>query len=188
MPFNDEEDLAQAGHTYTEFDPQNPLQTFRDIVITLVRNPADFFHSMPTEGGFLNPTLFLFACMVICGFLSTILRASVWPLLRVPVLGTIGIYITSVILYVFAGRLFAGKGTYEGTFRTTAYASAVFLVMWVSILDILAFFYGLYLLVLGTERVHSIDRASSIAAVVVSAAASLLLLLLFGFWRVGLIF
>ncbi|MFQ6104483.1 MAG: YIP1 family protein [Candidatus Glassbacteria bacterium] len=188
MPWTDEDDLARAGITCSEFDPQNAVQTFKDIVVALVTKPAAFFRGMLTEGGFLNPTLFLLACLVICGFLSTVLRASIWPLLRVPVLGTISIYMTSVILYLMSNRLFGGKGSYEATFRITAYSGAVFLIMWVSILDILAFLYGLYLLVLGTEQVHYIDRASSVASVVLSAVASLVLLLLFGFWRVGLIF
>ncbi len=183
MPWMDEEDLAPTSPTHCEFDPQNAFDTFRDIVQSMVKHPAAFFRGMPIDGGFLNPTLFLLGCLLICGFLSTILRSTMWPLLRVPVLGLISILLCSVILYMLSGRLFAGKGTYEATYRVMAYAGVVFLIMWIPILYIFAFFFGLYLMVLGTQQVHLLDRSTSIASVVMSAAASLLLLMLFGFWR-----
>jgi len=190
MAWLNDDDLVSAGTTYCEFKTDNAFNTFKDIVIALVRRPASFFRHMPVDGGFLNPTLFLILCTVACGFLSTILRASLWPLVRIPVLGVLSIYLTSGILHQISSRLFGGRGSFEATFRAAAYSGMVFLVMWISVLDVFAFFYGLFLLVLGTERVHGTDRSASIAAVVMSAAASLILLLIFGFWRwsVGLPF
>ena len=190
MAWLDDDDLVSAGTTYCEFNTDNALDTFKDILNALVRRPASFFRHMPVDGGYLNPTLFLLLCTVICGFLSTILHTSLWPLVRVPVLGVLSVYMTSAILYLISSRLFGGKGSFEATFRTAAYSGMVFLVMWISVLDVFAFFCGLFLLVLGTERVHGMGRSASIAAVVMSAAASLVLLLIFGFWRwsVGLPF
>jgi hypothetical protein len=183
MSMKDEDGPVAAGPVYREFDSQNAFDSYRSMVTSLVRSPASFFREMPMEGGFLNPTLFLLINLVICGFLSTILNASMWPLFRVPVLGTIGVYLTSAILYLLTYRLFGGKGSFEATFRISAYSSVVFLVMWISVLNIFAFGYGCYLLVLGTERVHQVDRSISVASVLLSVAASLVLLMLFGFWR-----
>jgi hypothetical protein len=183
-----EAELITAGRTYREFDPQNVLDSYKGILSRLVRKPAAFFESMPLEGGFLNPTLFLVGCLLICGLLSAIRTTSLWPIVRVPVLGTMSIYMHSFVLYFFTKRLFEGKGNYEATFRTMAYTGAVFLVMWVPVLALAGFFFGLYLLVLGTEKVHRIERSPAVASVILSAGASLILLLLFGFWRVGLVF
>jgi hypothetical protein len=183
----DEARLDPTAGSYAEFDPQNVLDSYRNILSRLIRKPAAFFGDMPIAGGFLNPTLFLMGCLLMCGFLSSIRTTSVWHIVRVPVLGTMSIYMHSFILYFFTRRLFEGKGTYEATFRTVAYTGAVFLVMWVPVLALAGFFFGLYLLVLGTERVHLIERSPAVAAVILSAGASLILLLLFGFWRVGLV-
>jgi len=190
MPWMDEDDMAPTSPTHCEFDPQNAFDTFRDIVLSLVKRPAAFFHGMPIDGGYLSPTLFLLINLLICGFLSTVLRSTMWPLFRVPVLGLISTFLCSGILYVLSGRLFGERGSFEATYRVMAYAGVVFLIMWIPILDIFAFLCGLYLVVLGTQKVHLLDRSTSIAVVVMSAAASLLLLMLFGFWRwaVGLPF
>lgn len=187
MTPTDEARIDPTEKMYREFDPQNVLDSYMSILTALVRRPASFFASMPVEGGFLNPTLFLTGCLLICGFLSTIRTTSVWPIVRVPVLGTMSIYMSSFILYFFTKRLFEGKGTYEATFRIMAYSGAMFLIMWVPVLALAGFFFGLYLLALGTERVHRIERSPAVASVILSAGASLILLLLFGFWRVGLV-
>jgi hypothetical protein len=183
MSLMDEDGTAPVRGMYFEFDTQNAYESFKDIVASLATRPVAFFRGMPVEGGFRAPLLFLLASQFVCGFLSTILRASLWPLVRVPVLGVLSVLITSLILYLIAGRLFHGRGSFEATFRVSAYSGAVFLLMWVSVLDILAFFYGLFLTVVGTQEVHRIDRAASAASVVMSVAASLIVLLVFGFWR-----
>jgi hypothetical protein len=187
MPRADDHDTWTAGFVHREFDPYNIRDTASDIVRALVTDPGGFFREMPRQGGYLNPAAFLLGSMVVCGFLSMILNTSIWPLLRIPVLGTISVAIDAFLLFVVAGRLFAGRGTPEATFRVAAYASLVFTVMWIPYLDWVGFFYGNYLLVVGTGEVHGTDRASSVVSVIMSTGATLVLVLLFGFWRVGLI-
>ena len=81
-------------------------------------------------------------------------------------MGVIGLFIGGLFLYIFF-KIVGGKGTYEGTFRLLAYASATMALGWIPLFGILANIYMVYMEVIGGAKVHKISTLSSLIAVFV---------------------
>jgi len=163
------------------------IRTWKKVITT----PGDFFREMPTSGGYEAPLKFAVVNYIIAGigtalvsilaftFLSSLLpMASFWPgsafsfgsalsnIIITPIVGIIGLFISGAILYV-CFKIVGGSGSYEGTVRIIAYASAVNAVSWIPILGWIIGLYAFYLWIVGGTFVHNITTMRSVIAILI---------------------
>ena len=160
-----------------EFDPGNFIESWIGCWKEVILRPKEFFDVMPTDGGYRNPLFFALVCWVIGGILSAVVRTAPASIVLVPIGAVIGLLIWSIILYLSATLIVKGNGSFEGTFRVGSYASALSVLTWIPIIGPLIGLYGIYLLVVGIERVHKLTTREAIIAVILPI---IILTLLFG--------
>ena len=134
----------------------------------VMKNPRRFIEQMPTEGGYSDPVKFAAISYLVAGIGLTLITAGVgFPLIIImPIMGIIGIFIGGLFLHIFF-KVVGGKGTYEGTVRLLAYASATMALSWIPLVGILANLYMIYMEVMGGTKIHKISTLSSLIAVLV---------------------
>lgn len=138
-------------------------RTAKEVILT----PKIFFESMPTTGGFKEPSIFLALGCSVSTILSCLLTLHIF---NIPI-GIIGAVFGS---FVFAGIAFGvakalgGKGTFEATFRVFAYSSCLQLLYWIPLVGLVVGLYGLVLAYLGIKKVHELSPVKSGAIVLVT--------------------
>ncbi len=150
-----------------EFDPGNFVQSWIRCWKEVVLRPKKFFDVMPTDGGYRNPLFFALVCWVIGGILNAAVRTAPANIILLPITSFIGLFIMSAILYLSATLIVKGTGSFEGTFRVGSYIAALSVLTWVPIIGPLIGIYGIYLLVVGIERVHKLTTRQTVIAVIV---------------------
>jgi hypothetical protein len=150
----------------------------------VLSRPKTFFPTMTVEGGFAAPHLFFLLCTAVFSLASMGMNLAesgeLDPRLLILVfLAPLLPFVDAVLLYLIAGRLLGGRGSYEATFRVVCYASAANLFTWVPLLGLLAQFYEIYLAALGLSVVHRIGVGRAFVAVGCTATAFLALALAF---------
>ena len=121
----------------------NFVSTWKSVII----HPNDFFRDMPTSGGYRDPLVFAVINYIIYAIIAStsnlvqirsLVESGVIPgsmvaisyvmslvgLIFTPVFSIIGLFIGAAI-YFICFKMVGGSGSYEGTFRIFAYASAV---------------------------------------------------------------
>ena len=135
--------------------------------------PQLFYREMPVTGGFENPLIFLAICAAIY-FILKIVVAGLPAGANAIFLIALTYIFGPGILMLACQFLFQGEGDYEATLRVCAYAGACLVLSWVPVLGIFAYVYGVYLVFIGTERVHKLDTTktaiATLVAVLVTAA------------------
>ena len=158
-----------------EFDPGNFINSWIGCWKEVILRPKEFFDVMPTDGGYSNPLFFALVCWVIGGILTAVVRISPASIILFPISALVGLLIVSVILYLSATLIVKGAGTFEGTFRVGSYTSALSVLTWIPIIGPLIGIYGIYLLVVGIERVHKLTTREAVIAVILPVIVLLLL-------------
>jgi hypothetical protein len=166
--------------------------------LKVIKTPGDFFMQMPAKGGYADPVKFAVICYLIAGIFMAIIPLAAYflfagigiteitliigfsSILFIPVIGVIGLFIGALILHIFF-KILGGKGTYDGTFRILAYASATAVFIWIPFVGILAGLYMIYVVVIGGTKVHKISTLKSVVAVVMPVVIGIVII-------VGLIF
>ena len=147
-----------------EFQTDNPFDSFTGVWKRVTTEARSFFQEMPVSGGLQNPLLFTTICLALgsLGFLIVGPRGlALWFLVG----GIVRGFVAAAILMVIARQLFAGVGDYEATYRALAYASAPVALLWIPLIRPLIAIYGLYLAVVGLERVHGFDTVKAVLTV-----------------------
>lgn len=176
-----------TGGTY-DFSTKDFIKSFLGVVKTVVIKPSDFFQNMPTTGGYAAPVIFLVICLAISGIISAIIWGYLGAFLYFFIFGLIFSFIGAAILHFIAQQFFEGKGTYEGMYRVVAYAGVVNLVTWIPVVGIIAFFYWLYLQVVGVEKIHQITAGQAVVTVLIALAVYIILILIIGVPSFGMRF
>jgi hypothetical protein len=141
-------------------------------------HPKQFFAEMPTQGGYVEPLMFLgitaaiYAILQAIGHLNFVLMIKLFLTSTVSVI--VGAFFTDLIL-----RRFGGKGNRESTFRVLAYAKAPLLFAWIhlgmhSVGGVAATVYTLVLAVIGLKRVHELSGQVIFIVLAVLTALGLL--------------
>lgn len=152
-----------------EFELSDPVNTFFDVVRSVVLQPVRFFAGLPRSGALLNPLLFALICIVISAVLSGVLvLAGVQPapgfnpnpqnaipstfaptsaiasIIFAPIGGTIGLFVAAAIQQLLV-RLIVGANNsgFGATFRVASYTQVTSLVNWIPIVGPLLALYGL---------------------------------------------
>lgn len=149
----------------TEQEEPNLHQNILSAAKGIALHPMQFFKTMPTEGGFIEPLKF-------CAVMFAI-SASTTILLGVPFIWVPGLWIAAILiefisagLFYLSSKLLGGKGTYEGTFRALAYSSFTSICSSIPILGMGASIYGVVLTAFGLMRAHELSSGKAIFAVV----------------------
>lgn len=151
-----------------EFAPQEGPRGFLNLWKRIITDPQAFYQEMPRDGGFENPLIFVGIC------------AGVYFVLRLIVSGApdaVNTLFLICLAYIFGPGIlmlvsqfvFQGEGDYEGSLRICAYAGACLALAWVPALGVLAYVYGLYLIFLGTERIHNLDQTKAVLTTLIAA-------------------
>lgn len=156
---------AEKGESEARKQPPSAagfLGSYFNNAKAVLFHPRLFFDNMPREGGLTEPAVFLVVSAAIFGVLQSIAKLN--PLVGiVAVAGNlISVAIVSLLLSFILGKM-GGQGNYQSTFRVLAYSKVTLLFAWLSlgpfaIGSLAALLYGIYLNILGLEKVHDIDR------------------------------
>lgn len=119
---------------------KNTLQTtfssIPETVISIIKDPAGFFRSMPKTGGFVDPLIFV-AVMSTVGALVQALLAVVGMgvavsvvmafagIIFVPILAAIFSFVGALIAFII-WRLMGSTESYETAYRSCAYVGAIY--------------------------------------------------------------
>ncbi len=166
-----------------DFNPQEFANSFIQVAKEVLTKPSDFFAEMSRTAGFGPPVTFLAICLAIEGILGSLIAFNPMPF-AMAIVSLIFAFIGAWILQFVLQQLFQGKGTYEGTFRVVAYSGVVHLLGWIPFIGFLASLYGLWLQIVGLEKVHEVSKGKAFVAVIITAIIFFLIMIPFG----GLLF
>jgi hypothetical protein len=162
-----------TGSNY-EFSTKDFVNSFIKVTKTVFFKPSDFYQHMPTTGGFKLPVVFFAVCVGVTSIISAIIWWNLANFFYFFIFNFIFSFIGAGILHLIAQQFFEGKGTYEGVYRVVAYAGVVYLVTWLpwifATLAVFAGLYGLYLQIVGLEKVHQITPGQAVVTVLIAFA------------------
>jgi len=138
------------------------IGTWKKVITT----PGDFFKDMPTSDGYEAPLKFAVVNYIIAGIgIALITFGSMFAaVIAAPIFGIIGLFIFGLIFHI-CFKIVGGSGSYEGTVRIMAYASAVEAVSWIPIIGWIIGLYAIYLGIVGGTFVHNITTLRSAIAI-----------------------
>ncbi len=186
-----------------EFELSDPVNTFFDVVRSVVLQPVRFFAGLPRSGALLNPLLFALICIVISAVMSGVLvLAGVQPtpgfnpnpqnaipstfaptsaiasIIFAPIGGAIGLFVAAAIQQLLV-RLIVGANNsgFGATFRVASYTQVTSLVNWIPLVGPLLALYGLYLSIVGIREMHSTTMGKAALVILIPFAVALLVAL-----------
>jgi hypothetical protein len=186
-----------------EFELSDPVNTFFDVVRSVVLQPVRFFAGLPRSGALLNPLLFALICIVSSAVLSGVLvLAGVQPapgfnpnpqnaipstfaptsaiasIIFAPIGGAIGLFVAAAIQQLLV-RLIVGANNsgFGATFRVASYTQVTSLVNWIPIVGPLLALYGLYLSIVGIREMHTTTTGKAALVILIPFAVVLLVAL-----------
>lgn len=148
-----------------EFDPRRPLKSFAGVAARIMLAPRAFFAGLEPHGAATYALLFALSCSVVShaleGAAGRALAAALAGPGAIPVrtgfsgplvgvaLSLAGLFVSALVVHVFARALLAPELGFGAVLRVACYASATELVAWVPIVGPLTIFYWIFLMVLG---------------------------------------
>ena len=183
-----------------DYDLQNPVGSFTDVVRRVVTQPADFFSDIPRQGNYLRPLVFGLVCVTISTILGGLLRLAwgtqtaggvrfqaqdygfgdfILSVIFAPLGGAVGLFVLAAIVHLLV-MIFVGSGNsgFESTFRVVSYVSVTNLVNWIPFIGGIVALYGLYLAIVGIREIHVTTTGRAALVVLVPVAVILFLVLL----------
>ena len=166
---------------------ESVIEDFKKVIT----DPAGFYRAMPTEGGYLNPMIFIAVMAVASGVLMAVLSvvglgvggsmmggSGLMMIIMLPIGAAIGSFIVAGLLFI-VWKLMGSTKNYETAYRCIAYATAIMpFTMLLSIIPYLGTIaknlWGSYLLYIASTEVHSIKQQT--AKIVFAALAVLTVL------------
>jgi hypothetical protein len=175
------------------------IETWKEVM----QRPSDFYRRMPETGGYGDPLTFAAISFIIYGLLTALLTALfgremymngmynemygsarevgfftiLMTVIITPIAGIISLFIEAAILYVIY-KILGGEGSYEGTLRFIAYATAVLVLSWIPIIGWIVGLYGIYLYIVGGMHVHNVSMVRSAIAVLLPTLLIILLMII----------
>ena len=186
-----------------EFEFSDPVNSFFDVVRSVVLQPVRFFAGLPRSGALLNPLLFALICIVISAIFSALLvlvgvqanpgfnpnpqnaipstfapKSAIASIIFAPIGGTIGLFVAAAIQQLLV-RLIVGANNagFGSTFRVASYTQVTSLVNWIPIVGPLLALYGLYLSIVSIREMHSTTMGKAALVILIPFAVALLVAL-----------
>ncbi len=187
--------------TTREVDVSNPLTSFVDTTIGVLRQPTRFFAQLPTHAGYLNPFVYSLICTVIetaltllafdvlnlpsIGSLSTLTEAppelgrAVTALLNM-IMVPVSILVGAAIAHIAVGIVLRWENAgFQATYRVLAYSSALLLFDWLPLIGWVFALYSIYVTVVGIREVHRATAGQAIGIMLLPLVLLVPLLLCF---------
>jgi hypothetical protein len=159
-----------------EFSIREGAAGFYKISKRIVLEPQKFYQEMPVAGGFENPVLYLGVCAAVFLLFRFIVSETLVAAAVSFFLVVLAYLLGPGILMLVAQSLFRGEGDYEGTLRVCAYAGSCLLLAWIPRIGSIAYIYAFYLIFVGMEKVHRLQRAEAALSVVTAVPVTALVL------------
>jgi len=157
----------------------------------VITNPIGFYREMPTEGGYVNPLIFVVVMAAITGLLTAIFSliglgvsgmmvggAALGAIIFFPIMAVIGSFIGAAIIFVI-WKLMGSEKNYEVAYRCVAYSFAIGPV--VTIISIIPYLgtiikslWGSFLLFVASTEVHKVKASTAKIVFGILAVISLL--------------
>ena len=161
------------------------LETAKRVVF----DPVGFYRSMPQNGGFVAPVIFVLVMAVVSGIIIALLSLA-WggpkagmamggaAVIMLPIMAVIGSFIGALIMFVI-WKLMGSEKNFETAYRCVAYAAAIMpfttLLAFIPYLGSIAkVLWSFYLIYVASTEVHGI--ASKVAGIVFGVLAAVILL------------
>jgi len=170
------------------------IETWKEVM----QKPSDFYRAMPKTGGYADPLTFAAISFVIYGLLTVLFNRGMYMdsmyggmygvrefslpmvlsiVILAPIAGIIYLFIEGAILYIIY-KVLGGTGSYEGTVRFIAYATAVLVLSWIPFIGWIIGLYGIYLYIVGGMFAHNVSMGKSILAIILPTVLIILLVVL----------
>ncbi|MCQ1536446.1 hypothetical protein FTO70_12340 [Methanosarcina sp. KYL-1] len=157
----------------------------------VIQSPSEFYRKMPKAGGYADPITFAAISFAVYGLLTVLFNRGMYgggmyggrefsffmvpaAVIITPIFGVISLFIEAAILHVIF-KVLGGSGTYEGTVRFIAYATAILLLSWIPFIGWIFGLYGIYLYIVGGSFVHNVSMGRAAIAVLLPTVLLLLL-------------
>lgn len=176
----------------TKADFKERWSKFVETAKTIVNSPSEFFNKLKKEKGFrpaleylvilwVVGSLLTAAANMMFGYLLPLVTGTLTQQISFPVLlisqivaalisAAVGVVLSgalSIVLHLWI-KVFRGKGTLTNTFQINSYAlTPSMLFGWLPIANIVASIFGVYLLMVGAEKIHDLSRKKTILMFVV---------------------
>jgi hypothetical protein len=184
------------------------VNSFVDVVRSVVLGPVRFFSGLPRGGGLLNPLVFALVCIVISAILSALLvllgvqqnpgfnpnpqnaipstfapASALASVAFAPFGGAIGIFVAAAIQQLLV-RLVVGENNsgFASTFKVASYSQVTALVNWIPIIGPLLALYGLYLSIVGIREVHGTTTGKAALVILIPFLVVLVVALIVLAW------
>lgn len=175
--------LEKTKENVFSFEAQGLFLYFAHQAKHVLLNPRDFFKEMHTEGGLIEPSIFLCIAASIYGIFEAIGHLNPIVFFQTMLSSLFFVYVGAIIVN-FALKAFGGKSNYEGTFRVLAFSKATLLFAWVSVASFsiggfLALGYTIYLNIIGCKKVHQLGTPVTAAVIITLAILQMAIKTLF---------
>ncbi|PIZ51232.1 hypothetical protein COY27_04380 [Candidatus Woesearchaeota archaeon CG_4_10_14_0_2_um_filter_33_13] len=177
------------------------LNTIIHKIKLVLMEPLLFFDKLRSEQGIKSSFLY-FLILSLFGVVMGLIINAIWPTMATSLLQkfmgitlptetsqstiiftTLSFWLLSLLLsFIWAGLLhawilvFSGKENYEKTYQLYVYSKTPsFVFGWIPFFSLFAWVYSLILLVVGTEKIHSISRKKAILMYLIPVGIFLLL-------------
>ncbi len=127
--------MSEADISTTKSPDREPVREILDTALRVVTDPVNFYRHMPTEGGFVQPLIFMVAMGVTTGLVQLLLgliglggHVPVAMALAAPVMAPLMFlifgFVSAAIVYVI-WLLMGSQRNFETAYRCVAYSSAI---------------------------------------------------------------
>ncbi len=167
------------------------LATILDSAKRVITDPAGFYRSMPQDGGFAAPVIFVLVMAVVSGIIVALLAmlgggmgaagvpVGFMAVVMLPIMALIGSFIGAAIMFVI-WKLMGSDRSFETAYRCVAYAAAIMPITTLLALipylgSIVKVLWSFFLMYVASIEAHGIKART--AAIVFGVLGALMLLL-----------
>lgn len=167
-------------------DNQATLKAIISDALKIIRNPVEFYQSMPKSGGYTQPLIFVLIMSVISGLEAMLFGLDgvgaifgLGIIILIPIFAIIGSFTGAAIIFVI-WLLMGSSEDYETAFRCNAYMSAIYPITVLLepipyIGTIISLIWIMYLVTIASIKVQQLKRQTTYIVFGTLAAAILVL-------------
>jgi hypothetical protein len=159
-----------------EFSIREGASGFYQIWKKVMLEPQKFYEEMPLSAGFESPLLYLGICSLVFLLFRFVISETLVSAAVSFFLVVLAYVLGPGILMLVAQSLFRGEGDYEGTLRVCAYAGSCLVLAWIPHVGSVVYVYAFYLIFIGVEKVHRLQRTEAALSVLIAVPVTALVL------------
>lgn len=177
---NEEPKSSTTKGTLTEMMPpiaRGFIAKYWGQAKVILFSPQVFFNTMPTEGGYKDPLIFLTVSAGVNALCAGLIALQLPLIGLIFIASLIAVFVGSAVA-CFLSQAMGSKGSYEATFRVLAYSEATLLFVWIPGLGFVPALYTLALNYIGLRQVHQLSGVKTASVVLLTGLLTGIVLLL----------